>query len=394
MRRLLAAFVSLSFILSAHAETPFRGSTVIVPPLISRNTLVHPSPRIMRLPPQAGIVARVITTRLPNSAGKALIAKGDKYHSLCTPNQFMVACAPLVRNDIMRDIDVGAYVDKNNESLLTFRIKKETTRTPAELAYSISYFKSRFAKVGRHFDLLSDRYMPKPPRSGPPGMHPPVEPKFGSIKPATINTGAGYCTFDDFGAYDCSGGSSGEGGDGYDVDSYDWESNDDGGDQNDPLSIPDFPFGNDNGDSDPCIDSGGNNICQQVVITGQRADLGGCIFTPRGNICQTKPPPLPLDPYETLPPTPSGRKPWFAQSTCNNIHVLCTEGQVPDDRAPTGDHEALLEWTQDCLDRAQNHLNMCKVLAIFNSAEWLNDCTNTATSAARHCMAEYDKASR
>lgn len=114
---------------------------------------------------------------------------------------------------------------------------------------------------------------------------------------------------------------------------------------------------------DPCLSPSGANICQQWETIAQRPTLAGCVWTPMSSVCQTTPPPVPFEPYEAMPPTASGRKPWLTQSVCNHIHFLCSEGQIPEEEpAPAGDYEALVVWTKACLDRAQGMLNMCKVL--------------------------------
>ncbi len=75
MRIFLALFGSLTFFVSAQAETSFRGSTVIVPPLLSKTAREYAPHRIMRMPVQAGVVESVVTTRFPNSDNVALIIK-------------------------------------------------------------------------------------------------------------------------------------------------------------------------------------------------------------------------------------------------------------------------------------------------------------------------------
>lgn len=386
MKRIFGALATC-FVLSANATTPFKGSTVFVSPLLLKNTPASAKPRVMRMPVQAGFVESVITTRFPNSENIALIIKGQQYYSLCTPNQARVACAPLTPTETMRDILVSAYVDDNRVSLLAFSFAPETKRTPAELAFAIAHFKDRFAKVGAHFDRMSVTYKPRTPRNRGGA---PIYPRSGGVMPMEADKDG--CFYADNEGYDCTGGESGGWEGGYDIDTYPW-SRDQDGDTSDPASIPTFPPGNDNGDRDPCLSPSGDNICQQVVITADRPNLDGCVFTPLGSVCQTRPPPTPLDPYEALPPAPSGRKPWFAQSTCNRFHFLCSEGQLPEDvgTPPVGDHERLVEWTQACLNAAQGTLNMCKVLGVFQSAEWVAECTARATAEANACLAEYQK---
>ncbi len=386
LRNLFGAVAAFSFILSANAQTPFKGSSIIVPPLMSKNTHNYPPLRVMRMPAQAGVVESVVATRFPHSDNIALITKGSQYYSLCTPNQARVACAPITNTDSMRDIDVSAYVDSNDVSLLAFNISKETQRTPAELAFAIAHFKIRFAKVGQHFDSLSTTYKPKTPKNRNGARDYPHARK---AKPMTIDAGDGSCTFNDAGTYDCTGGDSGGSEGGYNIDTWDWSGD------GDTSSVPTFPSGNDNGERDACLSPSGANICQQVVVTGERPGLAGCIFTPFGSVCTTRPPPVPLDPYDGVQPAPSGRRPWLPQAVCNNIHILCSEGQIPEgEAAPIGDYDKLVEWTQACLNRAQGKLNMCKALSLFNSMEWLTECTNSAQADAHACMAEFEKGSQ
>ncbi len=290
----------------------------------------------------------------------------------------------------MRDILVSSYLDGNNVALLSFSVNKESKRTPAELAYEMAHFKDRFAKVGAHFDRHSVTYRPRTPRNRD-GVR--QYPRNGIANPLTIDAGGSSCTFDDYGNYDCTGGESG-GTDGYNVDTWDWWGSD--GDTSDWRAIPSFPVGNDNGDRDPCLSSSGENICQQVVVSATRPNLSGCMFTPIGSACVVRPPPVPVDPYLEIPPAPSGKRPWFPQGMCTRIHILCSEGQIPEEigNPPVGDYEALVEWVQTCLDHAQGKLNMCKALSPFNNMEWLSHCTKTASDMANSCMVEFKRLSQ
>ncbi len=391
MRTLLAVFTALWLTLAAHAGTPFKGSTVFVPPLWTFKAPVG-AVRIMRMPVEAGVVESVVTTRFPSSDNLALIVKGHLYYSLCTPHQAQIACAPLTPTDGMRDIQISAYVDENNVSLLNFSINRETRRTAAEIAYAIAHFKDRFAKVGQHFDSRSDRYKSiKPPRYRDGAQQKTPD---GSAKPTAIDIvdKPGCASVDELGVYDCIGGESGGWEGGFDPDSYQWSSDQDG-DTSDTSSIPTFPTGPDNGERDPCRSPSGEYICQQVVVTAERPAMRGCWFTPIGSRCVTTPPAAPLDPYEGLQPAPSGRRPWLPQGVCNYIHFLCSEGQFPDGvgAPPVGDREALLEWATNCINAASAKLLMCKAFSLFKDIAWVQECAESALAQAKACKAEYEK---
>ena len=148
--------------------------------------------------------------------------------------------------------------------------------------------------------------------------------------------GGGTCSYDDEGSYDCTGGSYGGVGGGW------WN-----GEESDPIpgsvftpdepasqcqANCDYPSGNNNGDTDPCVDAAGNNTCQVVEIPGQRpppeepAELVGCrpvnAFTVE---CGRLPPVIGGEPQE-LP----GRTPWFPQAMCDIASIFCSAGQEPD----------------------------------------------------------------
>ncbi len=155
MRRCLAAFVTLSFIAAANvsaADIPFPGSTVFIPPLLNENSPaeIPPSTRVMRLPPQAGLVRNVITTNLLKK-GPSWIAFGDKYISLCAPNRLRVACSPVAATATMRDIHIRAYAGGNNEAYVAYDVRPKTTRSAAEVFVATDYFQKRLAKKVAHF---------------------------------------------------------------------------------------------------------------------------------------------------------------------------------------------------------------------------------------------------
>lgn len=194
----MATIAAATFSCQALATNlPIHGSTVMVPPLL-KPTGVLPRPVLMRFPARAGNISRAVTTMFPGKRGMAIIARGDRYISLCTPNQLKMACSPLVATVLMQDIDVGAFVDNDGVSLLDFRVDPASTRTPQEIAYAISNFKARFGFVGRHFDAVVEQYRYKPRPRTPPGKHPPVDPKLRAIQPMAIDDD-GYCVYHDDG---------------------------------------------------------------------------------------------------------------------------------------------------------------------------------------------------
>jgi hypothetical protein len=372
---------------------PLQGTTVLVPPLISKDYVGPARPmRVLRLPIQAGKVSKMVATNLlPRSP--SWIAKGHKYYSLCMPNLGKVACAPIVATATMKDIEVGAYAGDNGEPKLTFRIDPATKQEPKRLIASISYFLGRASQQAAHFDRKSSVYAPL--KTGTPAAL-KVEIPGGRMAPVLIGeTGGGGCTWDDFGGFDCSGGDGGWDGGGYEDDSYDWGSDyfgseDSWEDSTSSPPLPSFPFGIDNGDADPCIDASGNNVCQQVIIVGERPEelqemaLPTCVVTPRGIGCgNTNPPVVGGDPTEVLPIGPT---PWLPQSACNFAPVLCSEGQVPESEPPPlTDWERIQRAKQQCYDRANANMTTCYVLREKAGEAFFDTCKREALDFFRDC---------
>ncbi len=318
----------------------------------------------MRLPVQAGKVSTMITTNLV-SKSESWIAKGDKYYSLCMPNRRMVACAPIVATATMQDIEVGAYAGDKGAPIITFRIKPGTQQPPQRLIASINYFMARTHKQVAHFNRMVMNYAPLK------GLT-PLRP--GNVAPTLIAVtggGGGGCSYGDWGSYDCSGGDSGYEGVGHAADTYDWNSDfDDDSVWDDPAPgappPPSFPSGNDNGDSDPCIDGSGNNVCQQVIISGQRPEAPDpmadqpCMVTPWAIACRG-PAPVIADPGE--PSAPRGPTPWLPQSACNLAPVLCSAGQIPEDKPPPlTDAEKLKARKDACYKSVDAEMRACRAL--------------------------------
>jgi hypothetical protein len=330
----------------AFATAPSRGSTVLVPPLISKGAIKGTSvsrssvkserPMIVRLPTQAGKVSKMVATNLV-SKGPSWIAKGDKYYSLCVPNRRMVSCAPIVATSVMQDIEVGALAGPTGRPLLTFKIATGTKQAPKRIVYAINYFLARTNKQVAHFNRMEVSYAPRP---GATSL------RVGQTSNLVDAGGGGGCSYDDDGSYDCTGGGGGgyEGGGG-----GGYEGGGEGSEEDyDPIPGPAFPpneptgecegncnypSGNNNGDPDPCIDPNGNPICAVVVVPGQRPgaeepmSLPTCRPTGPFSIeCGRMPPVIGGEPQEL----PRGPIPWLPQSWCNFSSIFCSAGQEPD----------------------------------------------------------------
>jgi hypothetical protein len=362
---------------------PRRGSTVMVPPLIAdTDTGPLPPMRVLRLPVQAGKVSNMVATNIVENS-KAWIAEGDKYYSLCVPDGVKVACAPIVARATMQDIEVGAYADANGVAKVTFRIARDTRRQAKPLIASMRYFLARISLQAAHFERKAgNAARSKSPPSGD------------SATPAMIDDGGGSCGFDDQGEYDCSGGDGGWDGAGYDNDSYDWGGDESGaegsGDDPNGPAIPSFPSGSDNGDADPCMDAGGNNVCQQVVITGQLPDapqemaMPVCVVTPWVVGCTRSPPPVVGgDPFDELP---RGPRPWLPQGACNIWSVLCSAGQTPaDEPPPVAPQDKRRAARMKCLREANAALTACHQLRAMVDDAFFETCKRNALDQGREC---------
>lgn len=405
MRKILAALVALSFTLPVAANPPKQlrqiddgveppdpgpgpgaaqppqGSTVLVPPLISVGGAGQAeSMKVLRLPVQAGKVSKMVATNLLANS-RSWIAKGHKYYSLCMPDGGKVACAPIVATSTMKDIEVGAYAGMNGEPKLTFRIAPGTTQESKRLIASINYFLARTGKQIAHFEQKAANSAPA--KAGTPGR----------ISPSLLELGG--C-----GGGDCSGGDSGSDGGGHEGDSYDWSDgyfgDEDTWDDPDTAEFPDFPAG-DNGDADPCMDGGGNNICQQVVIREERPEppefpafpqamaLTNCIVSPWAVACNRSPPPVVGgDPSDQLPRGPT---PWLPQSACNVWGALCSAGQEPkgEPAPPTTEEERRARAQKACYDKASGNMLVCRSLQGIMGDAWFNTCRRNALDEAREC---------
>ena len=332
---------------------PFPGTTVYIPPLATlENPDPAPSERVMRLPSVAGKVTRVITTNLLKASPSWLV-QGDKYWSLCAPRRTQIACSPITAVSTMQDIHIRAYAGDNNAPTVAYDVMPQTTRTAAELAVAMDYFHNRLASKVAHFDRINPNADPRPPKG--------QLPRKGAAKPLLIAEGStSYCTYDDFGSIDCSGGDGGGGGGGgTDTWEYDWtpdETYEDAAasDPPPPSSIPTFPAGpdSDTAQADPCIGPNGNKVCQQITITGQRPSTEACVWGMFGRVCVSTPPPI-VDPFApTLPPSPA---PIWPQGACNLINAMCSNGQTPEtdnERVPArGDTYA--DDIQACADNLE-----------------------------------------
>ncbi len=323
---------------SARAASPTKSVTLTAPPAPVvkskpapgvatpvKQTLPAPA-RVLRLPSQAGKVSQVIPTTLV-AKSPSWIAKGHKYYSLCSPSRHLVACAPIAPTALMKDIEVGARRGPKGEPILTFKITPGMKVEPKRMRYVVAHFLARTRKQVKHFNRMEVSYAPRPVENS---LRVGATASLVDAGNGSGGNGGSTCNYDDEGSYDCVGGGY-EGGGG-------------GGEENyDPIPVTpatndcqfncEYPSGNDNGDGDPCLNSAGQNICQVVVITGQRpepdeTETVGCrpinAFTfecgGRGGL-----PVIGGEP-EQLP----GRTPWFPQAMCNVGTIFCSERQVPD----------------------------------------------------------------
>ncbi len=390
MRRCLAAFVTLSFIAAANvsaADIPFPGSTVFIPPLLNENSPaeIPPSTRVMRLPPQAGLVRNVITTNLLKK-GPSWIAFGDKYISLCAPNRLRVACSPVAATATMRDIHIRAYAGGNNEAYVAYDVRPKTTRSAAEVFVATDYFQKRLAKKVAHFNRMATVYVPPPPRTSPPPMRPSTDPKKVGIAPMLIAEVGGVCVYDDFGDLDCTGGNAGNEATGVDADVYDWTLDAGWEEPEDTTTtLPSFPIGTDSPSNDPCTGPDGTNVCQQINITGQRPNTDGCLWSPVGRVCTIKPPLAGGDPLDELPPP---TQPWFSQDMCNMLSVFCTKGQIQDnERIPVGgDGVSYEDKAIACQAMYEFEMDECKAYSRAADVRMRIACQSKAADRNAECL--------
>lgn len=309
MKLILPALIALSICCApASAATPSQGSKVVVPPLITKvASKIAAKPLTVRLPTQAGKVSKAIATNLV-AKGPSLIARGDKYYSLCVPNRLMVSCAPIVATSVMKGIEVGAVAGTKGEPLLTFKV--DPKMAPARGVYAINYFLARVKKQAAHFDRTTVGAT--------------------SSLVAGGGGGGGGCTYDDAGEISCTGGGIENGGV-------------DGGGGSCTGSC-DYPPGN-NGNDDPCIAPDGSRICgspseiPQVPVPGDRPEaeepmsLPTCRPSgPNSFECSNIPPVIGGEPDAI----PKGPMPWFPQSWCNAVNSICSAGQIPDNDRGAG----------------------------------------------------------
>lgn len=401
MKKILAAGTALLFLIPASAAPPMQqlrpgeevgepgapdpvkppaGSAVLVPPLIVAGDTRPAGPmKVLRLPVQAGRVTEMIATNLVDNS-KSWIAKGHKYYSLCVPDGSKISCAPIVTTATMKDIDVGAYADEKGSPKLSFSINPGTTQEPKRLIAAINYFLGRTATQTAHFNQKKS-------------LHTPLEARPGSVAAPALEGGGDdgmVCTFNEFGGMDCTGGDGGAGGDGYDSEDeedFDWEEEVEASEAA-LESLPGYPTGAGNGN--PCIDSGGNDICgPQVVIIGrlpdpaQQAALPTCVATPWAIACSPRTPPVLIDPTEQLP---RGPQPWLPQGACNAWGVLCSEGQVPEETPPPATtDEKRRRARMQCYAKANARLTACHDLRKNLGEDWFETCKRNAFDEGREC---------
>lgn len=359
----LASLTAMIVMVLASASTTamadqLHSDPAIIPPLFSMGSAIDPGGvRVITVPSQAGAVRASLKTQTISNR-PATIVKGDKYYSLCVSLRVDVLCAPIVAVSVMQDIEVGSMLDTSNRPALTFRIDPTSSRKASHLTSAIDYFLARNARQEKHFARrLAAMGSPGLP---PPGVHDPKSIKPSGPQSATVGgERQSECIFDPWGGIDCSGGDSGDGG--HLLELFKWPS----GELTDDPYLRTYAPNADNGDRDPCIDNDGNNTCQRVIINGPRpgeevghGEMGNtCVISGFGIACRLTPPVAGGDPYEEpLPPA----NPWFAQSTCNKLPILCSDGQAPDQPAPpVTEGEKRMGRLNQCLKEADIALRYC-----------------------------------
>lgn len=379
MKILIPSLMALcaSWCVPAFAVQASKGSKVVVPPLISKVNGAKGEPMIIRLPTQAGKVSKIVTTNLVTK-GPSWIAKGDKYYSLCVPNRRMVSCAPIVAASVMKGIEVGAVAGAKGEPLITFKMNS-VGLTPKRAAYAINYFLARTKKQVAHFNRMSVLYAPAPGQNAL---------QVGQTSNYAAESGGGSCGYDDGGSYDCGGDSGGSGGDPF---------------PNEPTGQCsgncDYPTGNDNGNSDPCIAPDGSRICNSpndipsVPISGERPSaeepMGCRIIGPFTVECGAAPPVIGGIPApEELPRV----VPWLSQDWCNFSRIFCSAGQEPEpdndrgaDSAASG--KSMSELYEICEQIETVERDVCRANRGNMDTRSLNVCFDKAAARKLACYA-------
>jgi hypothetical protein len=280
----------------------------------------------------------------------------------------------------MQDIHIRAYAGENNAPTVAYDVLPSTKRTPAELAAAMDYFQTRLAAKVEHFNRINPNADPKPPKG--------QLPRLGAAKPLVMaETSTSYCTYDDFGNIDCSGGGGGGGGGGYDVWEYDWAPDETYRDDAASDPAPSFPTGPDAdaAQADPCIGPDGSNICIRMETVAQRPQ--NCIRGPMGGVCVGIAPPPVVDPSE--PHLPPSSAPIWPQGACNMINALCSNGQTPEadnERVPAnGDTYA--DYVQQCWDNREVDEAVCTANHKMGSdARTTADCFARAMGRYSSCL--------
>ncbi|WP_426173523.1 hypothetical protein [Massilia sp. TWR1-2-2] len=260
---------------------------------------------------------------------------------------------------------------------------------PKRIRYLVAHFLARTRKQVKHFNRMEVSYAPRP------GQTSVRVGATANLVDAGSGGGGGIaCSYDDEGSYDCVGGSYESGG------------GDGGGGTDDPIPATpatndcqfncEYPPGNDNGDGDPCLNSAGQNICQVVVITGQRpeqqeeTETVGCRPINARTIECSGRGGLPVIGGE--PQQLPGRTPWFPQAMCNIASIFCSAGQIPQEDWDRGNDFSLSGKTLEqiaelCNKQYENDFDTCKAMrGSFNDSRSYDNCFRKAAARNTACL--------
>lgn len=273
------------------------GSTMPVPSLVSKWSAKSNQPMTARLPKQVGKIAGVLPGDFVAGFTSEIVL-GNKRGSLCyetqpgspsgTPTAGLTSfCKPILSTSY-KDVTIRQVRVGNGNHGLLFTADPTSKASAATVKLAADSF---MAGLERAQNSLT-RHAAKPK----------------TVHPTLVN-GGGSCGYDDEdNTPTCEGGGGGGGGEGG------------GGGWDYPGAGGEW---------------GGGGI-------GMDATSGNCIATPFGFLC-TSTRTRPFDDPYYFPPIGGGAQeprtaPWFPQSWCNRVHVLCSDTQEPE-AVPPADND-------------------------------------------------------